>query len=211
MVWPSAIAFKRWALKRLSLRRDHLGRIPMSSVSSARSAANVWITSSSSTSVTCAVSCRDIFNIITGPEHISHSTRIVRGLAAYSLPPQARLLRSRRWAVCIIATNVAPHDLRGPLTDAPASAGRFLAFFNRVLTATVLRIFHSFRTGHRPPRCTDRPMNTFQHDHPSPNSDAKYIFEQEQVIYCLTHSTQQCAYLSWQADGRGILSFMAGL
>ena len=95
---------------------------PYASASSARSAANVWITSSSSTSVTCSASCRAIFNIITGPEHISHSTRIVRSLAAYSLLLQARSSRSRRWAVCIIATNDAPHDLRGPPTDAPASA-----------------------------------------------------------------------------------------
>src|ERR1700730_11127520 len=39
MVRPSAIAFKRWALKRLLPRRDHLGRIHTSSASSARSAA----------------------------------------------------------------------------------------------------------------------------------------------------------------------------
>ena len=34
------------------------------------------------------------FNIITGPGHICHSTRIVRSLATYSLLLQARLLRS---------------------------------------------------------------------------------------------------------------------
>ena len=117
----------RWALKRLSPRRDHLGRIPMSSVSSARCAANVWITSSYSTSVICAASCRGIFNIITGPEHISHSTRIVLSLAAYSLPLQARSSRSRRWAVCIIATNVASHHPRSRPRlwrgGHPASAG----------------------------------------------------------------------------------------
>ena len=62
-------------------------------------------------------SCHRIFNIITGPERISRSTRIVRSLATYSLPLQARLLRSRRWAVCIIATNVAPRELRCGRTD----------------------------------------------------------------------------------------------
>src|SRR6266498_149290 len=53
---------------------------------------------------------RGIFNIITGPERISRSTRIVRSLAAYNQPLQARLSCSQRWAACIIATNVAPHD-----------------------------------------------------------------------------------------------------
>jgi hypothetical protein len=38
------------------------------------------------------------------------------------LPSAARSSRSLRWAVCIIATNVAPHDLSGPPTDPPASA-----------------------------------------------------------------------------------------
>jgi hypothetical protein len=84
----------------------------MSSASSARSAANAWITSSSSTRVTCGASSRGIFNIITGPGHICHSTRIVRSLAAYSLPLQATSSRSPRWAVCIIATNVVRHDRR---------------------------------------------------------------------------------------------------
>jgi Integrase core domain len=80
-----------------------------------------WITSSSSTSVTCGTSCRAIFNIITGPEPICPSTRIVRSLAQSSLPLQARLSPSRRWAVCIIATSVAPPDLGGQRTDAPVS------------------------------------------------------------------------------------------
>src|SRR3984893_9183904 len=143
MVRPSAIAFKRWALKRLSPRRDRLGRIHTSSASSARSAANVWITSSSSTSVTCAASCRAIFNIITKPEHISHSTRIVRSLAASSLPLHPRSSRSRRWAVCIIATNVAPHDLRGSPTDTPASREGSLHFSTVVLTRNGAQEFHS--------------------------------------------------------------------
>jgi hypothetical protein len=86
--------------------------------SSARSAGNVWITSSSSMSVTCGTSCRAIFNIITERGPICHSTRIVRSIASYSLPLRARLSPSRRWAVCIIATSVAPPDLRGQRTNA---------------------------------------------------------------------------------------------
>ena len=116
------IAFERWGSRRSSLRRDLRGRTHMSSASLARSAANVWITSSSSTSVTCAVCYRGIFNIITGPERISRSTRIVRSLAPCSPSLQARSSPFQRWAVCIIAKNVAPPDLRGQRTDAPASA-----------------------------------------------------------------------------------------
>jgi hypothetical protein len=48
--------------------------------------------------------------IIMGPEPISRSTRIVRSLAAFSLPLQVRLSPSRRSVVCIIATNVAPRE-----------------------------------------------------------------------------------------------------
>src|SRR6185503_1403094 len=50
------------------------------------------------------------FNIITGPGHICHSTRIVRSLATYSLLLQVRLSRSQRSAVYITAMNVARHD-----------------------------------------------------------------------------------------------------
>src|SRR6185295_2934579 len=103
---------RRWALKRFSPRRGHPGRIHMSSASSARSAANAWITSSSSTRVTCGAFSRGIFNIITGPGHICHSTRIVRSLATYSLPLQVRLSRTQRSVVYIIAMNVARHDRR---------------------------------------------------------------------------------------------------
>ena len=56
-----------------------------SSASSARSAANVWITSSSSTSITCAASCRAIFNIITGPARGDRGQR-----SATSASPSAR-------------------------------------------------------------------------------------------------------------------------
>jgi transposase InsO family protein len=92
-----------------------------------------------------------------GPEPICHSTRIVRSLAQSSLPLQARLSPSRRWAVCIIATSVVPPDLRGQRTD----ARRFrcegsLHFQPSGSHTTVPRISHSFRTGRKRPRCTDR-------------------------------------------------------
>ena len=70
MVRPSAIAFEQWESRRSSLPRDHPGRTPTPSVSSVRSAVNAWITLSSSASVTCAASCRAIFNIIMTRERI---------------------------------------------------------------------------------------------------------------------------------------------
>jgi hypothetical protein len=109
MLQPSAIAFARWASPKSSLPRDHPGRIPTLSVSSGRSAENAWITSSSSTSVTCAECCRAIFNIIMTRERIFRSTRTVHGLIRYSYPQEAiTLLPSRRLAACIIAMNVKP-------------------------------------------------------------------------------------------------------
>jgi len=86
MVRPSVIVLTRWALKKSSPRRGHLGRIHFLSASAAQFAANAWITSSSSASVTCGKSLRAIFNIIIGSESICHSTRIVRSLAPSSLP-----------------------------------------------------------------------------------------------------------------------------
>ena len=70
-------------------------------------------------SAACAASCRGLFDIITGQTHLSLDKDCPH-LAAYSLPLQARSSRSRRSAVCIIATNVAPHDLRGPPTNSSA-------------------------------------------------------------------------------------------
>ena len=64
--------------------RDHPGRTRTPSVSSVRSAVNAWITSSSSTSVTCAAFYRAIFNIIMTPERISRSTRTAHGLVPYN-------------------------------------------------------------------------------------------------------------------------------
>ena len=74
-------------------------------------AANVSITSSFSTSVTCAVCCRRIFNIITRAGHIFRSTRIVRNPARYSHPLREPLLPSHRWVACTIATNGALREL----------------------------------------------------------------------------------------------------
>jgi hypothetical protein len=95
------------------LRRDLRGRTRMPSVSSVQSAENAWITSSSSTSATCAASYRAIFNTITTPERTSRSARTARGRVAYNLLPQATSLPSLKLAACIIAMSVEP--LRGGL------------------------------------------------------------------------------------------------
>jgi hypothetical protein len=99
------------ASRRWLPRRGHRGRTPMSSASLARPAANVWITSSSLTNVTCAMSYRVIVSIITRAERISRSVRIVRNPAPYSHRLQTPLSPSHKWAVCTIATNDAPRDL----------------------------------------------------------------------------------------------------
>ena len=111
MVRPSAIVSRRWQSRRSSLHRDRHGRTPMSSASSARSAANVSITSSSSMSVTCAVCCRHTLTITTEAARISRWTRIAPSLGPYSHPLQAPLSPSRRSAVCTIATSVAQREL----------------------------------------------------------------------------------------------------
>src|SRR3977135_1409044 len=105
MVRPSQIASRRWESRRSLRQRARLGRTPTSSASLAQSAANVWITSSSSMSVTCAACCRLTFTITTRRERISRSTRIVRRAVRYTHPLRARLFPSRRSVVCIIATN----------------------------------------------------------------------------------------------------------
>ncbi|MEA2909879.1 MAG: putative transposase [Bradyrhizobium sp.] len=69
------------------------------------------VTSSSSVNVTCAVCCRPTFTITTKRERISRSTRIVRRAARYTHSVPARSSRSRRSAVCIIATSVARLNL----------------------------------------------------------------------------------------------------
>ena len=79
--------------------------------------------------------------------------RIVRSLAAYNRPPQARLLRARRSVVCVIATNVAPHELLWR----PNRRTRFVVM--AVLFTTVslgcngghsIRLAYSRETGGRP-------------------------------------------------------------
>jgi hypothetical protein len=103
MVSLSAIVLGRWASRRSSLLRDHPGRTLPSSISSVRSAANVWITLSSSTSVTWAASV-GLFSIIVTPGRISRSTRTARRSGPYTDLPQARSLPSQRSADCIMAT-----------------------------------------------------------------------------------------------------------
>ncbi len=107
----SVTGSRQWVLRRSLPRHDPRGRTPMWSASSARSAANVSITSSSSMSVTCAVCCRRIFNIITAAGHIFRSTRIVQSLARYSRPLREPLSPSHRWVACTIATNGALREL----------------------------------------------------------------------------------------------------
>jgi hypothetical protein len=105
------------------------GRIPTPSVSSVRSAGNAWITLSSSTSVTCAASCRTLFNTIMTPERISRSTRTAHGLVACNFPPQAILLPSPRSAVCIIAMSVEPREIGGaacPPALSPPNCPQFI-------------------------------------------------------------------------------------
>jgi hypothetical protein len=108
---PSVIVSKRWRSRRSPPHRDHRGRAPMSSESSARSAANVSITSSSSMSITCAVRCRRIFSITATAGRIFHWTRITQSLGPYSHPPQALLSPFHRSAACTIATSVAQPEL----------------------------------------------------------------------------------------------------
>ena len=88
----------------------------MLSVLSARSAENVWITSSSSTSAICAAFYRAIFNTIMTPERIFRSARTARDLVPYN-PWPATSLPSRKLAVYTIAMSVEP--LRRHVSLAP--------------------------------------------------------------------------------------------
>jgi hypothetical protein len=110
---------------------DRHGRMRMWSASSARSAANVSITSSSSMSVTCAVCCRHILTITTEAARISRWTRIVRNPGPHSHPPQAPLSPSHRLAVCTIATNVTQRELLPVLDLRSHSTLRVVASGNR--------------------------------------------------------------------------------
>ena len=92
MVRLSAIAFERWASRKSSPRHDLRGRTRTLSVSSVRSAVNVWITSSSSTSAICAASYRAIFNTIMTPERIFRSTRIVHGPRPTQSPSSGNII-----------------------------------------------------------------------------------------------------------------------
>jgi len=93
---------------------------------------------------------------ITGAGHISHSTRIVRSLATYSLLLRARLSRSQRSAVYIIAMNVAQHGHRARFGVKDRGIFRPLCSH-----ATEPRISIHFAPRRRCPRCTDRTRNTY--------------------------------------------------
>ena len=72
----------------------------------------MWITSSSSTSVTCVASYLLTFDIITSRELISRLTRTVRRPVQYCHPPMAKPLPSRNSAVSTIGANVERSEIR---------------------------------------------------------------------------------------------------
>src|SRR3984893_8959604 len=132
--------------------------------------------------VTCGTSCRAIFNIITGPEPICHSTRIVLSLAQSNLPLQATLSPSRRWAVCIIATSGAPPELS---VNEPTRAG--FGVKDRCISNLCA---HTQRCSEFPfishlsqPSAMYGPSNEFSRDHLQPDSHAKYIFQQGHRVF----------------------------
>ena len=81
------------------------------------------------------------------------------GCVEPDMSPSPSSGRARRSAPC---TNVAPHDLRVRQPTRPFRRERSLHFSTVVLTRNGAQNFHSFRSGHRPPRCTHRPMSKFQ-------------------------------------------------
>ena len=87
-------------------------KIHLSNALSAQSAVNVWITSSSSTSVTCVASYLPTFDIITSRELISRLTRTVRRPVQYCHPPLAKSSPSRNSAVSTISMNAEPPKIR---------------------------------------------------------------------------------------------------
>jgi hypothetical protein len=111
MARVSVIMFAGWALRRSLPRLARLGKIHLSNALSAQSAVNVWITSSSSTSVTCVASYLLMFDIITSGELILAQQGIRRPVQ-YCHPPPAKSLPSRNSAVSTIRTNVEPPEIR---------------------------------------------------------------------------------------------------
>jgi ribosomal protein S14 len=105
----------------------------------ARSVVSVSITSSSSTSVTCAVCYHHIFSIITRPGLISRSTRIVRTPGWYTDLLRARSSRSPRSEEYIIATT--PRYL---LRDRDASYGQ--TFRDRVHAMAIKEVVTAARS-----------------------------------------------------------------
>jgi hypothetical protein len=103
------ISFNRNSHAKMAL--DSRGKIHLSNALSAQSAVNVWITSSSSTSVTCVASYLLMFDIITSGELILAQQGIRRPVQ-YCHPPPAKSLPSRSSAVSTIGTNVEPPEIR---------------------------------------------------------------------------------------------------
>jgi hypothetical protein len=112
MAKVSVIMFAGWASRRSLPPLARRGKIHLSNALSAQYAVNVWITSSSSTSVTCVASYLLMFDIITSGELISRSTKTVRRPVQYRHPPPAKSLPLRNSAVSTIGTNVEPPEIR---------------------------------------------------------------------------------------------------
>jgi hypothetical protein len=92
------------------------------------------------------------FNIIMRPELIFRSTRIAHNLAVYSLHQQARSSPSRKRAVCIIATNVAPRDLEVGEPARPCSDLKDR--FHHIAVPNGVQKFRCILLRSRMPRCT---------------------------------------------------------
>src|SRR6266404_3116696 len=82
------------------------------SASSARSAENIWITQSSSTSDTCGAFSRPMWTTTIDPGHTSRSPRIAQRGARHRVRMLARSSPFPRLAACTIAISASPPDLR---------------------------------------------------------------------------------------------------
>ena len=108
------------------------------------------------------------FYTIIGAERISRSTRILRSLAASSHRKLARSSRSQKWVVCIIATNVAPHDKE---VSGPACRGRRdCAFATDLPTPDGALRFQCISHELQMPNALIGTSIIFSHDQPTPGS-----------------------------------------
>jgi hypothetical protein len=174
------ISFNRNSHAKMAL--DSRGKIHLSNALSAQSAVNVWITSSSSTSVTCVASYLLMFDIITSGELILAQQGIRRPVQ-YCHPPPAKSLPSRNSAVSTIRTNVEPPEIRygGTIMLSPVLAA-IVWFRNRLSRAH----FHAasgraFRSQLWPiiPRTVDEKRPVVIFDQPDPR--ALRIYEHRQA------------------------------